>query len=87
MSCRQLLLKSKPASPLALQWVVVGGPHGQARLAAAPRAHVYREEAGDAPPAPLPLHDPHDTNRLLSNKAIHFRYLYLYLYLRRCMRT
>lgn len=70
----QLILKSKAPVGLGVQWVVLRGPWGEARLGAAVRAHCFHEDAPDAAPAPLPLADRDDTNRLLSNKAIHFRY-------------
>ncbi|XP_035435089.1 cysteine and histidine-rich protein 1 homolog isoform X1 [Spodoptera frugiperda] len=69
----QLILKSKAPVGLGVQWVVLRGPWGEARLGAAVRAHCFHEDAPDAAPAPLPLADRDDTNRLLSNKAIHFR--------------
>ncbi|KAH9634575.1 hypothetical protein HF086_006200 [Spodoptera exigua] len=71
----QLILKSKTSCALGVQWVALRGPWGEARLGAAVRAHSFHEDAPDAAPAPLPLADRGDTNRLLSNKAIHFRYL------------
>ncbi|CAH0696111.1 unnamed protein product [Spodoptera exigua] len=69
----QLILKSKTSCALGVQWVALRGPWGEARLGAAVRAHSFHEDAPDAAPAPLPLADRGDTNRLLSNKAIHFR--------------
>ncbi|XP_072943019.1 zinc finger TRAF-type-containing protein 1 homolog isoform X1 [Epargyreus clarus] len=68
----QLILKSKTVCPLQLQWVWVRGPFGEAALRAAVCAHAFRDDDA-APPRALPLADPADTNRLLSNKAIHFR--------------
>ncbi|XP_045452393.1 cysteine and histidine-rich protein 1 [Melitaea cinxia] len=68
----QLVLKSKPAAPLAVSWACVRGPYGEARLAPALAAHAFREDEA-APARALPLHDAADTNRLLSSKAIHFR--------------
>ncbi|XP_049876991.1 cysteine and histidine-rich protein 1 homolog isoform X2 [Pectinophora gossypiella] len=69
----QLIMKSKSAVSLGVQWVVLRGPYGEAALLARPLAHVFADDAADAAPARLPLLDPDDTNRLLSNKAIHFR--------------
>ncbi|XP_026743819.1 cysteine and histidine-rich protein 1 homolog isoform X2 [Trichoplusia ni] len=69
----QLILKSKPAQALGVQWLVLRGPYGEARLRASVSAHSFAEDCADAPPLPLPLLDAADTNRLLSNKAIHFR--------------
>ncbi|XP_069361595.1 zinc finger TRAF-type-containing protein 1 homolog isoform X1 [Maniola hyperantus] len=68
----QLILKSKPPSPVGVWWVWVRGPFGEARVAAALASHAFREDEA-APPRALPLADPADANRLLSNKAIHFR--------------
>ncbi|CAF4788815.1 unnamed protein product [Pieris macdunnoughi] len=70
----QLILKSKPQCELSVQWVVARGPFGEARLAPRVSSHTFRGD-DDPAPAPLPLADPEDTNRLLSNKAIHFRLL------------
>ncbi|KAJ2938129.1 hypothetical protein O0L34_g3703 [Tuta absoluta] len=69
----QLILKSKCIQPLSLQWVVLRGPYGEAGVAPRVAHHAFAEDAQDAAPLPLPLNDPADTNRLLSNKAIHFR--------------
>lgn len=69
----QLILKSKSVCALGVQWVVVRGPYGEARFGAAVRAHSFAEDATDSPQLPLPLADKDDTNRLLSNKAIHLR--------------
>lgn len=49
------------------------GPYGEARVRPELAAHSFHDDAPDAPPLPLPLADDNDTNRLLSNKAIHFR--------------
>ncbi|XP_047030777.1 cysteine and histidine-rich protein 1 homolog isoform X3 [Helicoverpa zea] len=69
----QLILKSKAACALAVQWVALRGPYGEARVRPELAAHSFHDDAPDAPPLPLPLADDNDTNRLLSNKAIHFR--------------
>ncbi|KAI5631418.1 hypothetical protein NE865_15869 [Phthorimaea operculella] len=69
----QLILKSKCIQPLSLQWVVLRGPYGEAGVAPRVAHHAFAEDSQDAAPLPLPLNDPADTNRLLSNKAIHFR--------------
>ncbi|CAH2042759.1 unnamed protein product, partial [Iphiclides podalirius] len=69
----QLMLKSKTGSPLCVQWVVARGPWGEARLEAQVGAHAFRDEAPDAPPRALPLHDPSDANRLLATKPLHCR--------------
>ncbi|CAK1553130.1 unnamed protein product [Leptosia nina] len=68
----QLILKSKPQCELAVQWVWARGPFGEARLAPHVGSHTFRDDDEPAP-RPLPLADPDDANRLLSNKAIHFR--------------
>ncbi|KAJ8717519.1 hypothetical protein PYW08_005918 [Mythimna loreyi] len=69
----QLILKSKTVSGLSVQWVVLRGPYGEARLQPRVCSHTFHDAAPDAAPLPLPLADDADTNRLLSNKAIHFR--------------
>lgn len=69
----QLILKSKCMTALGLQWVWLRGPYGEAGVRARIAHHSFGEDAADAPPLPLPLQDAADTNRLLSNKAIHFR--------------
>ncbi|XP_075980917.1 zinc finger TRAF-type-containing protein 1 homolog isoform X3 [Anticarsia gemmatalis] len=69
----QLILKSKTVLALGVQWLALRGPYGEARLRAQLRAHAFSDDAPDAPPHALPLADDNDTNRLLSNKAIHFR--------------
>ncbi|XP_059048784.1 zinc finger TRAF-type-containing protein 1 homolog [Achroia grisella] len=69
----QVILKSKPSCAVGVQWVWLRGPYGEARLVPRPVAHAFSEADPDAPAQPLPLADPGDTNRLLSNKAIHFR--------------
>lgn len=69
----QLILKSKSMAALGLQWLWLRGPYGEAAVRARIAHHTFSEDAADAPPLPLPLHDAADTNRLLSNKAIHFR--------------
>ncbi|KAJ0173893.1 hypothetical protein K1T71_010039 [Dendrolimus kikuchii] len=58
---------------ITYQWVVLREPHAELRLRAAVHAHAFGEDSAEAPRAPLPLADPDDANRLLSNKAIHFR--------------
>ncbi|XP_023938375.1 zinc finger TRAF-type-containing protein 1 homolog isoform X1 [Bicyclus anynana] len=68
----QLILKSKPPAPLGVSWTWVRGPWGEARVAPALAAHAFREDEA-APARALPLADAADANRLLSNKAIHFR--------------
>ncbi|XP_050352754.1 cysteine and histidine-rich protein 1 homolog isoform X2 [Nymphalis io] len=68
----QLILKSKPSSAVSVSWVVVRGPFGEARVSPALATHAFRDDEA-APARPLPLADGADTNRLLSNKAIHFR--------------
>lgn len=70
----QLILKSKAVCGVGVQWLVLRGPYGEARLAPAVRAHAFADDSADSPAHPLPLADRGDTNRLLSNKAIHFRY-------------
>ncbi|KAL0820043.1 hypothetical protein ABMA28_006001 [Loxostege sticticalis] len=69
----QIILKSKPASALQLQWVWLRGPYGEAACAPRALAHAFSDDAPDSPPLPLPLADPADANRLLLNKAIQFR--------------
>ncbi|XP_053614980.1 zinc finger TRAF-type-containing protein 1 homolog isoform X1 [Plodia interpunctella] len=69
----QLILKSKTLCPQALQWMWLQGPYGETRVRARVCAHVFRDDASAAPALPLPLADRADTNRLLSNKAVHFR--------------
>ncbi|XP_063386063.1 zinc finger TRAF-type-containing protein 1 homolog [Cydia fagiglandana] len=69
----QLILKSKTLSPLHVQWVGLRGPYGEAGVRARVQQHVFADDGPEAPPQPLPLHDHADTNRLLANKAIHFR--------------
>ncbi|KAM3959363.1 zinc finger TRAF-type-containing protein 1 homolog [Aphomia sociella] len=69
----QVILKSKTVCPVCVQWVCLRGPYGEARVLPRPLAHAFHEADADAPPQPLPLHDLADTNRLLANKAIHFR--------------
>lgn len=73
-ACVQLILKSKCVCAVVVQWLVARGPWGEARLAPRLAAHSFRDDDTDAPPQPLPLADAADANRLLSNKAIHFRY-------------
>ena len=65
------MLKSKPAQAQSVRWVAARGPHGDAALAPAVRAHRFCEEDA-APAAPLPLAAA-DVDVLLANKAIHFR--------------
>ncbi|XP_045502263.1 cysteine and histidine-rich protein 1 isoform X1 [Colias croceus] len=67
----QLILKSKAQCELAVQWVWARGPFGEARVRPRVGAHTYRDD--EPAPRPLPLADPDDANRLLANKAIHFR--------------
>ncbi|XP_048483806.1 cysteine and histidine-rich protein 1 homolog isoform X1 [Plutella xylostella] len=69
----QLILKSKTSCPLPLQWLALRGPYGEAAVRPRVAEHAFAEDAPDSAPQPLPLADPADTNRLLSNKAIHFR--------------
>ncbi|XP_028172700.1 cysteine and histidine-rich protein 1-like isoform X2 [Ostrinia furnacalis] len=69
----QIILKSKPSSPLPLQWLWLRGPYGEAACTPRALAHAFSDDAPDAPPLPLPLADPADANRLLLNKAIQFR--------------
>ncbi|CAH0764079.1 unnamed protein product [Diatraea saccharalis] len=69
----QLILKSKTSSPVVVQWAWLRGPFGEAALRPRLQQHAFADAAADAPPQPLPLADPADANRLLSNKAIHFR--------------
>ncbi|XP_061720467.1 zinc finger TRAF-type-containing protein 1 homolog isoform X1 [Cydia pomonella] len=69
----QLILKSKTLSPLHVQWVGLRGPYGEAGVRARVQQHVFADDGPEAPPQPLPLRDHADTNRLLANKAIHFR--------------
>lgn len=69
----QLIMKSKPMGTCTVQWVVVSGPLGEARLAARLAHHAFSELQPDAPPAVLPLVRRSDANRLLANKALHFR--------------
>ncbi|KAL4704144.1 hypothetical protein ACJJTC_012960 [Scirpophaga incertulas] len=71
----QLILKSKPLVPVAVQWAVLRGPWGGAALAPELHAHVFSEERADAPPRPLPLAEPAAANRLLAERALHCRYL------------
>lgn len=67
----QVVLKSKPSSPLSLQFVALRGPYGEGELRPAIHAHVFATEDSTIPHS-LSLH-PHDANRLLANKAIHLR--------------
>ncbi|XP_073953132.1 zinc finger TRAF-type-containing protein 1 homolog isoform X2 [Choristoneura fumiferana] len=69
----QLILKSKTLSPLPVQWVGLRGPYGEAAVRARVAAHSFADDDAEAPAQPLPLADHNDTNRLLGNKAIHFR--------------
>ncbi|KPI94504.1 Cysteine and histidine-rich protein 1-like [Papilio xuthus] len=69
----QLILKSKAASALGVQWVCARGPWGEARMAARVAAHTFRDEAADSPPLPLPLAEPRDANRLLAARPLHCR--------------
>ncbi|XP_039758948.1 cysteine and histidine-rich protein 1 homolog isoform X2 [Pararge aegeria] len=68
----QLILKSKPGGAVGVWWMWARGPFGEARMSASLAQHAFREDEA-APARALPLADPADANRLLANKAIHFR--------------
>ncbi|KAI8419700.1 hypothetical protein MSG28_008388 [Choristoneura fumiferana] len=58
---------------ITYQWVGLRGPYGEAAVRARVAAHSFADDDAEAPAQPLPLADHNDTNRLLGNKAIHFR--------------
>ncbi|ODM96649.1 Cysteine and histidine-rich protein 1 [Orchesella cincta] len=69
----QLILKTKPTTPLDISFVILKGPFGDMKLC--PKIHQFEftEQNNESPYFTLPLVDSGEANRLLSAKTIQFR--------------
>jgi len=69
----QLILKSKPSSPLPVSYFALSGPFGDASLSPAVHEFDFGPDALESPFNALPLAKATECNRLLAAKTINFR--------------
>ncbi|ERL92723.1 cysteine and histidine-rich protein 1 homolog isoform X1 [Dendroctonus ponderosae] len=69
----QLILKSKSATPLSLNYIVLRGPVGDIKVKPRIYEFDFTEQSNESPYVCLPLPDSAECNRLLAAKTINFR--------------
>ncbi|OXA65164.1 Cysteine and histidine-rich protein 1 [Folsomia candida] len=69
----QLILKTKPSSNLDVSFVVLKGPFGDMKVNPSINRFEFSEQNNESPYFHLPINESSEVNRLLSQKAVHFR--------------
>jgi len=69
----QLIIKTKPLSPLEINFVIVKGPFGDMRLQPTIYRHEFNDQICESQYVSLALQETSECNRLLACKAISFR--------------
>ena len=70
---RQLILKSKVSQPLSVQYLVLRGPFGDARVAPAIYSHEFSDSQPESEFQRLPLPDAAECNRMLAARSVNIR--------------
>jgi len=69
----QLVLKSKPTTPISVHYLILKGPFGDMKVSPCLYRFDFTETSLESPYTLLPLKDSAECNKLLAAKAINFR--------------
>ncbi|XP_043243407.1 cysteine and histidine-rich protein 1 homolog isoform X3 [Amphibalanus amphitrite] len=69
----QLILKSKVSQPMSVQYLVLRGPFGDARVAPAIYSHEFSDSQPESEFQRLPLPDSAECNRMLAARSVNIR--------------